>query len=430
MPLHTLLYPNAALPSKAHSLNIVRGKKQYLYDQHGKVYLDCNSGLWNVPLGYGVPTITDAISRQAEKLCYINQLQYTTPVIENYAAELVQFVGPHYATLFYSLSGSESIEVAVKLARQYQSAAGHPEKKRILTMNYSFHGMTYAAMTASGCTRRFMDRYAPLVPLISMIEIPFSPSEPLPEEEKQAYLDKIDQAFATNDIAAVILEPVICSGGLITLPPWFSDHLFKKIDESAALLIADEVATGFGRTGQLFKSNSFLRKPDLLCLAKAITNGSMPLAVTLLSKDVAGILQEKESEFIHLSTQSANPVTVAAALATLNIFQDHPQYIKDVQVKSQKIALSLQKTLGDLPSIRDIRIEGLIVAIDLVQDEKPIDFELSIFVVSQLEKQGLLATSFTLPSCTAGIILMPPFVINDEDIEWISTALQKVLINL
>ncbi len=422
----SVIYPLADVNKTIQDLHIESGSGIYVTGTNGRRYLDLNSGLWNAPFGYGDEEYTKVISEQLNKLHYINMINFSGPVITDLADELIDFTDNDFEKVFFTCSGSESVECAIKIARKYMHIIGRKNCKTILSMDMSYHGTTYAAMTASGMDGDETAEYSPLNEKIEYLEVPFFPSAPASLAEQKAYEDALEKRFAEDDIAAVLIEPVMASGGIITLPDWYYNKLTELMKKYDVLFIADEVATGFYRTGKSFKYKDIPLKPDILCLSKAITNGIIPMGAVLVNNKVF-MRYSDENEYInHFSTQCGNPLACAAAEKTLSKFTD--DVIENINLRSEQFRTSLEAMKNEKTNIRQIRIEGLMIGIDITDDEgKPLSMdELSCIMTYALQK-CLLIYVFKCGEKCSGITLMPPYTISESETNRVLKILSEII---
>ena len=231
----------------AYESTLVRGDGMYVFDQNGKRYLDLCSGLWNMPLGYSERRIKAVVNKQMEQLPFSNLLVFSSDIQTQYAQRLLQWMGD-FGCVLYTCSGSESVEAAIKTCRQYQCLRNRPERRRIAAFTLSYHGTSYGAMSVSGIDQILTDVYRPLVPEISWVTVPADYAD------EDAWRQAIDGLWEREGdyLAGFIVEPVMASGGVVPIPTPVLQHIQQRCRERDVLLVADEVATGFGRTGTPF----------------------------------------------------------------------------------------------------------------------------------------------------------------------------------
>jgi len=336
---------------------IVKTEGAYLIDEDGRPVLDAISSWWVITHGHRHPRIMEAIRTACESFDQIIFADYTHEPAEELAKGLIRLAPPGLAHVFYSDSGSTSVEVALKMALGFFHNRGVP-RTRIVVLEHGYHGDTIGAMSA-GERGVFNAPYRPL--LFGVEKIPF----PLPSREQET-LDTFEQLCRGGQIAALLVEPLVLGAGGMRMYPAHLLAQFKRCAERhGVLLIADEVMTGWGRTGTLFACEQAGITPDILCLSKGITGGALPLAATLCSAEIfeAHLSADRRRTFFHSSSYTANPIACAAALANLGIWQSEP-----VAMRINALARLHRDRLAPFradPRFTDIRQTGTIVALDL-----------------------------------------------------------------
>src|ERR1700734_1123697 len=297
---------------------IVRTDGAYLGDEHGRSVLDAISSWWVITHRHRHPAIAEAIQVAAETLDQVIFAEYTHEAAEELAQRLIRVAPPGLAHVFYSDSGSTSVEVALKMALGIFRNTGTP-RSRIVVMEHGYHGDTIGTMSA-GERGVFNAAYSPL--LFDVDTIPF----PEPGHEQDT-LDAFEHLCRGQQVAALLVEPLVLgAGGMKMYPPHLLTELKRIASCYGSLLIADEVMTGWGRTGTLFACQQAAITPDILCVSKGITGGALPLAATLCSREIfdAHLSSDRSRTFFHSSSYTANPIACAAALANLTVWQNEP----------------------------------------------------------------------------------------------------------
>src|ERR1700751_3629158 len=297
---------------------IVRGEGAYLYTADDRRIIDAISSWWVVTHGHCHPHIVGTIQRKAEKLNQIIFAGHTHEPAEELAAALLKLTPRGLDHVFFSDSGSTSVEVALKMALGYWHNIGKP-RSRIVVMQHSYHGDTIGAMSV-GARGVFNAAYGPL--LVDVTTIPF-PSD----GHEQATLDALEAAVRHKRPAAFIVEPLILgAGGMLMYPSWVLKEMKRICEAYNVLFIADEVMTGWGRTGTLFACEQADVSPDIACYSKGLTGGSLPLAVTLCCAEIfdAHYSTDRRRTFFHSSSFTANPIASAAALANIEVWETEP----------------------------------------------------------------------------------------------------------
>ncbi|HXP17003.1 MAG TPA: aminotransferase class III-fold pyridoxal phosphate-dependent enzyme [Terriglobales bacterium] len=414
----------------------VRGEGVYLWDREGKRYLDFSGSAAVNFIGHGVQEISAAMAEQVRQLEFVHSSQFTTPVAEEYARELLQFAGENFrgGAVYFTCGGSEAVETALKLARQYQVEIGQKQRYRVLSRTQSYHGSTLGALSVSGNQRR-REIYLPMVREFAHVGIPYCYRCAYDctdgcrncGQEHAAELDKAIEA-AHGEAAGFIFEPV--SGatlGAVVPPPGYLQKIAEVCGRHDVLLIADEVMTGMGRTGKNFAGEHWDMAPDILVAAKGLSSGYAPLGAVLATKRVVDGLAS--GAFRHGFTYNAHPVSLAAGRAVLQ----HLQGKKLVQAADLghdgAIALKLKGALVrllDLKAVGDVRGIGLLWGVEFVSDKRskqtfPPDSNFAGLVTAAALKRGLLV--YPIQGCVDGVsgdhlLIAPPAVITAEQIDW------------
>lgn len=355
-------------------LVIVAGQGEYLVDDRGRRYIDGISSMWCNVHGHRHPRIDAAIREQLDRIAHTTLLGLTHPSAALLARRLVEIAPAGLAKVFYSDDGSTAVEVAVKMAYAYWHHRGQPDRRKFLAIRNAYHGDTLGAVSVGGVDI-FHSVYKPL-----LFETLFAPSPycyrcPLGACRQTcglACVGELEKTVAAHagELAAVVVEPLIqCAGGMITAPAGYLRRVRECCDRHGVLLIADEIATGFGRTGRMFACEHENVAPDLMCIGKGLTNGYLPVAATLATDRVyeAFLGAPKEFKtFFHGHTFTGNPLGCAAALATLDVF-DEERTLEALGPKIEMLARRLAH-LAENRWVGNVRQCGLLAGIELVAD--------------------------------------------------------------
>ncbi|MBB6147411.1 adenosylmethionine-8-amino-7-oxononanoate aminotransferase [Silvibacterium bohemicum] len=336
---------------------IVRTDGAYLIDEHGRSILDAISSWWVITHGHRHPAIMEAIRSATESFDQIIFAEYTHEPAEELAQGLIRLAPPGLAHVFYSDSGSTSVEVALKMALGFFHNRGC-SRSRIVVMEHGYHGDTIGAMSV-GERGVFNAAYGAL--LFDVDTIPF----PAPGHEQET-LDAFEQLCLGEEVAALLIEPLILgAGGMKMYPPHLLAELKRIATRYGTLFIADEVMTGWGRTGTVFACEQAGITPDILCVSKGITGGALPLAATLCSAEIfdAHLSSDRSRMFFHSSSYTANPIACAAALANLTVWQNEP-VLKRIETLEHMHRERLTPFRSD-PRFVNVRQTGTIAALDL-----------------------------------------------------------------
>ncbi len=388
---------------------IARGEGAWLETSDGRRILDGISSWWVVTHGHRHPRIVAAIKSQIDLLDQVIFAGFTHEPAERLAGELLQ-IAPGLSHVFYTDSGSTSVEVALKMALGYWRNIGHP-RSRIVALEHGYHGDTIGTMSA-GARGVFNAAYEPLLFDVSRLPFPHAGQE-------QATLDALEAACRTENPAALIVEPLILgAGGMLMYAPHVLAEMARICATHGVLLIADEVMTGWGRTGRMLACEHAQVVPDILCLAKGITGGSLPLAVTLCKASIfdAHHSADRARTFYHSSSYTANPVACAAALANIEIWKTEP-----VEQRLSAIAGMHQaglERLSQLPGFSDARQLGTVAAIDVKVNNPGYLADIGPRLYAALIERDVL-----LRPLGNTIYVMPPYCVTVEDLDRVYSAI-------
>ncbi len=358
---------------------IVRGEGSWIWDVDGHRLVDGVGGLWSANLGFGRTEIRDAIVAQLDELAFYNIFRGTThPRAIELAERLVALMAPDgVAAVFFSNGGSDAVEGALKLARQYWKCRGQHDRTKFIALRQGYHGVHFGGMSVNGNTN-FRRAYEPLLPGCFHVDTPWLYRNPYSDDPEQlaricAQLLEREIVFQGPDtVAAFIAEPVQGAGGVIVPPPTYWPAVREVCDRHGVLLIADEVVTGFGRAGAMFGTRLWGVQADLWCLAKGISSGYVPLGATAMSAKVADAIAGGDPVFgavSHGYTYSAHPVAAAAALASLDILER-----EDVPARAAREGGHLMQRLRAIGAesrlVGDVRGIGLMACLELVADQR------------------------------------------------------------
>lgn len=404
-------------------LVVERGEGNYLIGSDGRRYFDGVSSLWVTIHGHAHPAIADAIARQASVLDHSTLLGLTHPLAIKLAEELVRLAPPGLRRVFYSDSGSTAVEIALKQAFQYWSHRGKPGKQRFLHLSEAYHGDTLGAVGVGGI-QLFHRIFGPLI--VAGIPVP-SPGDPHvrgvserdPAKRAREALAVLDRILAerSEEIAAFVIEPLVQgAAGMLVHPPGFLADVASRCRDADVLLVVDEVATGFGRTGTLFACEQEAVRPDFLCVAKGLTGGSLPLAATLSTEEVFEAFVAPRAEgrtFFHGHTYTGNPIACAAALATLEVFATE-RTLDHVARMVGWIAEELS-TIAKIPGVKEVRQRGAMVGIEL---EPTIEIgSLGRAICEDIRSRGII-----LRPLGDVVVWMPPLSSTEDEIRMLGQA--------
>lgn len=407
---------------------IQRAEGMYLEDVDGRKYLDGVSSLWCNVHGHQVSEIDEAVKTQLGQVAHSTFLGLSNvPAIE-LAEKLIEIAPQGLQRVFYSDSGSEAVEIAVKMAYQYWQQKGFPKKKKFVKLAQSYHGDTIGSVSIGGIDL-FHQIYQPLLFETLTAPTPFTYRWPDGGSEKEvleASLTELENIFKNNQesLAAFVMEPRMQgAAGMLRQPEGYLAKVRELTRKYDLLLIFDEVATGFGRTGKMFAAELEGVSPDIMAIAKGLTGGYLPLAATLTSEEVYSAFLGEYRElktFFHGHTFTANPLACAAALASLKLFEEN-RVLSQLQKKIDLLTSRLQ-LFYDSPIIGDIRQQGFMVGIELVKNpatKEPFAWEdqIGVKVIQKAMKKGVM-----LRPLGPVVILMPPLAISEQELNLLIDA--------
>ena len=423
------------LPKDA-GLTIVKTEGAYLYTPQGKKILDAASGAIVNNIGYGREEVAEAIKEASLNNTYVLP-PFLTPEREELLDELRNHWLPsHLTRIHLSSGGSEANESAVKLAIQYQASRGKPEKNIILTRSLSYHGTTLNMSGIYGHTarKRGLESY---VPTPRTIETPYPLRCPLGSfhpEAKDYYLNNLKEVIkdqGANNISALLMEPINgSSGGAIYPPDGYWEEAQEILKENDILLIADEVMTGFGRTGVDFSSNFYNLRPDILVAGKGMAGGYAAISGTYSTDEIADSILKAGYE-VMFHTFAALPQSCAASTTVLKILR-RENLCERVNPLGEQLKQKLISELGQHPLVAEIRGQGLLIGVEIVKEKEGlISFDEKEKITNQIVGKGLENGVFFYPGGTGEyrdiICLGPAFIINEEDINLMVSTLRKCL---
>lgn len=388
----------------------MRTEGAYVFTADGRRIIDAISSWWVITHGHRHPRIVDAIRAAAETLDQVIFAEYTHEPAERLAAKLLAVVPAGLAHVFFSDSGSTSVEVALKMALGYWRHSGEP-RHRILVLEHSYHGDTVGAMSV-GERGLFTEAYEPL--LFDVGRIPF----PAAGRESVTF-DALEAECRAGEAAALIVEPLVLgAGGMLMYPPAVLAQLREICARHGVLFIADEVMTGWGRTGSMFACEQAGVAPDIACYSKGLTGGSLPLAVTLCRREIfaAHYAEDRRRTFFHSSSFTANPIACAAALANLEIWESEP-----VRARIAALATMQAKRLErfrDDARFEQVRQTGTIAAMDVRAPDRGYFAALGPRLAASFQAGEVL-----LRPLGNTLYVLPPYCVTDDDLDRVYGAI-------
>ncbi len=405
----------------------------------GKRYLDAMAGLWCVNAGYGRKELAEAAYEQLKEMPYFPLTQSHAPAIR-LAEKLNSLLGGDYV-IFFSNSGSEANETAFKIARQYHQQRGEAGRYKIVSRYRSYHGNTMGSLAATGQAQRKY-KYEPLSPGFIHVQPPDSYRDEVHNGSPSDLpaVKALDQAMTwelSETIAAMIMEPIITGGGIITPQEGYMKAAKEVCEKHGALLISDEVICGFGRTGKPFGFMHDGIRPDIITMAKGITSAYLPLSATAVKKEIYEAFKGsgEYDYFRHINTFGGNPAACALALKNLEILEKENLYKRSADLGA-KLKENLASRLTDHPFVGDVRGKGLLIGIELVgskETKEPLEAALVNKVIAACREKGVLIgkNGATVAGFNNVLALSPPLNIEEEDaglvIETLKDALESIL---
>ncbi len=422
----------------------VRGEKAWLWDSEGNRYLDFSGSAAVCFIGHGDAHVAQAVADQLGELEFAHTSQFVTPVAEEFARELLDFAGPAFrgGAVYFTSGGSEAVETALKLARQFQVDTGQPERHQFISRRQSYHGATLGALAVSG-NRRRRDLYSPMLPEVAQVNTPYCyrcPYECRNCAEQHALELERAIAAAGRSAAAFICEPV--SGatlGAAVPPDGYMQRIRQICDTRGLLWIADEVMTGCGRTGRNFACEHWQVAPDLLVTAKGLASGYAPLGAVIASARVVQAIAQGSGAFVHGFTYNAHPVALAAGRAALRRARELDLFRAADAAGPASTASHLRQSLASLRecrSVGDVRGLGLLWGVEFVADrtsKQPYarETEFASRVAAAAARRGVLV--YPMQGCMDGLrgdhlLIAPPAVITDGEIADATTQLRLAIL--
>jgi hypothetical protein len=420
----------------------VRGEGCWIIDQSGRRYLDASGQAAVVNIGHGVAEIGRAMAEQSSRLAFAHTTQFHSPPAEKLAARLLALGPPNFCAggrVYFTSGGSEATETAIKLARQFHLESGQPNRYRVVSRRQSYHGSTLGAMTVSGNVAR----RAPYQPLLAewghvapcfCYHCPFDKKFPACAV---ACADDLDSFLSSNEgasVAAFIFEPLVgATLGAAVPPDGYAQRIAEICRQRGVLLIADEIMSGMGRTGQPFAVQHWYVEPDIILVGKGIASGYAPLGAVLIARRVVEAFERGSGAFQHGFTYQAHPVVTAAGNAVLDYIESH-----NLSARVHPAAEFLRKELSALeshPHVGEIRGLGLLLGVEFVRNKSTREpFPRERNIAERIRQAALDQNVLTYPTqgCVDGIngdhiLLAPPFIITQAEARLITEALRSAL---
>jgi adenosylmethionine---8-amino-7-oxononanoate aminotransferase len=410
-----LWHPYTQHKTSKPAIAIKRGEGALLWDENNKEYIDAIASWWVNPYGHSNPFIADAIYKQLTTLEHVLFGGFTHEPAIVLAEKLMEILPNNQQKLFFSDNGSTAVEVAIKVALQYFFNKGQ-KKTTIIAFENAFHGDTFAAMAASGISF-FTEAFKGM--FINVVRIPV----PIKGQEQQSF-DVLQEVLNTNNCAGFIFEPLVQgAAGMVMYEPQSLDKLIQICQENNVLTIADEVMTGFGKTGKTFACDFLNEKPDMMCLSKALTGGTIPMAITTFTQDIFDTFYDEDinKALFHGHTFTANPTGCAAAIASLELLQTNE--MQDNIARVNKSHLAFQKHIESQPKVTTTRVLGVIFALE-IQTESAVSYYGSL---RNKLYDFFIENGIILRPVGNIVYILPPYIITDVQLQKVYKVVEKAL---
>ena len=394
---------------------IVKGKDSLLWDENGKEYIDAIASWWVNPFGHSNQVIADAIYKQLTTLEHVLFGGFTHNKAVELSEKLMEILPSNQKKIFYSDNGSTAVEIAIKSALQYNYNKGI-KKLKIIAFEDAFHGDTFGAMAASGITF-FTEAFKG-----SLLEVVRIPVPTNGNEEKS--IKALKKLVETNEFAAFVFEPLVLgAAGMVMYQPEVLDKLITICKQNNVFTIADEVMTGFGKTGKTFACDYLEQKPDMMCLSKALTGGTIPMAITTFSQEIFDGFYDDDTNkaLFHGHTFTANPTGCAAALASISLLQTDEIEANILRVNQSH--LSFQEKIKLHPRVQTTRVLGVIFALEIKRESQE-----SYYGNFRNKLYNFFIENGVILRPVGNIVyILPPYIIENQQLEKVYSTIEKAL---
>ena len=422
-----LIHPLHHQGMHSNGLVWVKGQGAILEDAEGNKYIDGLAGLWNNTAGHGQQTLVDAATQQMSTLPYASGYTGSTNLRAIELAErLSEIMYPKINHFFFTSGGGESSDSNFKMARYYWKLKNKPEKTKVISRQWGYHGVTLAAMCATGISS-YWTMFEPRMPGFVHIPSPYPYRYQAPSGESQgiAVANELEKAIlreGPDSVAMFLAEPVQGAGGVIVPQDDYFPRIREICDQYEVLLVADEVITGFGRTGTMFGLQHWNVEPDLIQFAKGITSGYFPLGGIGISDEIYQTMTESETAWMHAYTYSSHPVGCSVGLAMLDLIEKE-DFTTQAREKGARLLTNLKDTLEDHPNVGDVRGLGMMCAVEIVKDKSTgEEFDASEKIGPKVHQAGIQRGLF---SRVRGDVycLAPPIITSEQQLDKIVNIL-------
>ena len=430
-----MIHPLHHNPGHAKARVWVRAEGSHLIDADGNRFIDGLSCLWNVSCGHGRQSLVDAASRQMQQMAYCSSYNGSSnrPAIE-LADRLAGLTYSNINNFYFTSGGGESTDSNFKLARSYWKAKGKPEKIKVIARTWGYHGVTFAAMCATGIAG-YWTSFEPRMPGFSHIPAPDPYHYPAPADGSSlgiAAANELEQEIlrqGADTVAMFIAEPVQGAGGVIVPPDDYFPRIREICDQYEVLFVVDEVITGFGRTGKMFALEHYGVQPDLMQFAKSITSGYLPLGGIGISDEIASTIRASDKPWMHAYTYSGHPTTCAVGLATLDFIESE----KLVEQAAEKGAYLLQQLHAELdghPHVGNVRGKGMMCGVELVEDKASKSWYPPEWGVGAKMTAALIANGIFTRMCSEVVCIAPPLTTDRATLDELVAGVRNAIVNV
>ncbi len=413
---------------RANPRLIERAEGCFLYTPDGRDVLDITAGLWCANLGHSRREVADAVQQQLMKMDFCPPFQFGSPVTFKFAEKLVEHAPEGLNRVFFTNSGSESVETAIKIAYRYQQARGNTGKVRYVSRQRGYHGVNMAGTSLQGIPNNrngfpVMEQVDFMADMLDIENSAFSRGLPEKGAEKADELECIIAKHGADSICAVIVEPVVGAGGMVPPPQGYLQRLREICDANDIVLIFDEVVTGYGRTGRAFGAQSLGVTPDMMTTAKAINGGTVPMGGVFMKQEIQDVIFDQAAagmpELFHGNTYAGNPVAAAAGLAAFEIYEREGLLDRASGPIGQYWEDALH-SLRDIPHLIDIRNYGLLGAITFAPQPDKYPTGVGVPVHNKCFENGLLCRAVA-----DNMVMSPPLTISEQEIDLFIERLRR-----
>ena len=419
----------------------MRGQGVWLYDQAGRAYLDGSGGAAVSCLGHNHPGVQAAMHAQIDALAYAHTSFFTTEVAERLAERLVADAPAGISHAYFVSGGSEAVEAALKMARQYFVETGQPERRHIVARRQSYHGNTLGALAVGGNAWR-RAQFAPLLIEVEHVSPCYAYRDQREDESAEQYgerlareLEDTFEKLGPGTVMAFVAEPVVgATSGAVTAVPGYFRRIREVCDRHGVLLIADEVMCGMGRTGTLYAVEQEGIVPDLITIAKGLGGGYQPIGAVMAHGRIVDAMQQGSGFFQHGHTYLGHAIACAASLAVQDVIR-RDGLLARVREQGAGLAQRLEQALGDHPYVGDIRGRGLFMGIELVQDRATKQtFDPALTLHARIKREAMAQGLMVYPMGGTidgrhgdHVLLAPPFIISDDELDQLTERLTRAV---